>query len=164
MRTTLLLVLAAVLAGTLAVVLTRPGEARAVGIATLHVEGLDVGRGQRAIVRLHNTSEHPADVYSVNYTVYAQQTLSDTPVALSQPGAGVGARLAPGQTLELDLGAIVDAYRAQQEVGPWDAPLRLVAFGTGGSFLAFGPGSVQVEALQTDGSATYAAPVRWITE
>ncbi len=161
MRTTLLLIALAVAAGAAALFATRAAPARALGTATLHVTGLDVGKGRRAIVRLYNTSTHASDVFAVHYTIYALDTLNGNPVALSRPGAGNGAQLIPGDTLELDLGAIVAAYRAERELGAWDAPIRFVAFGAGGNFERFGPETIAATALQTDGKATFAPAVTW---
>lgn len=159
----LLAVLAAATAAA-ALVAVRSEPAEAAGIATLHVTGLDIGKKESAIVRLHNTSTHASDVFSVHYTVFAHDTLFDNPVALSLPGAGNGAQLRAGDTLELDLGEIVAAYRARQGAGTWDAPIRFVAFGTGGNFERFGPETIVAEALQTRRGATYQANVHWVDE
>jgi hypothetical protein len=159
MRAALLTALVAAAAASAAVVMTRPGDARATGTATLHVTGLDIGKGEKAVIRLHNTT---SSSYLVHYTVFAHDTLNGNPVALSALGAGDGARLFGGDTLELDLGPIVTAYRAEQEAGEWDAPLRFVAFGSDGlSGERFGPETIVAEALQTRGKATYRADVTW---
>ena len=163
MRNAIVLMLLAAAAAAGALVVVRPDAARAEGTATLHVTGLDIGRGESAIVRLHNTSTH-SDSFSVHYTVYAHDTLFDNPVALSLPGAGNGAILRAGDTIELDLGEIVAAYRLQQGAGAWDAPLRFVAFGTGGNTERFGPETIVAEALQSRGGATYPANVTWVDD
>lgn len=152
-------VLLALAAAVAAVVLVPSSEpARAAGTATLHVTGLDIGKGERALVRLHNAGKSS---FVVSYTVFAHDTLNDNPVALSALGAGDGARIFAGDTLELDLGPIVDAYRAQQEVGPWDAAIRFVAFGTSAGDERFGPETIVAEALQVRGRAAFPAVVTW---
>jgi len=135
-------------------------QARADGDTTLYISGLDIGPKKQVIVRLRNTSTHASDVLSVHYTVRDPSA----GVPLSQPGAGNGAQLRPGDTLELDLGAIVNAFRAEREVSGWNGPVHFVAFGTGGNFGDFGPETVQVEAVQTVGRARFTAAVEWIED
>ena len=131
-------------------------DARAADSTTLYISGLDIGPGRKAIVRLHNTSTHASDVFSVNYTV------RDPSIGHPLSQLGIGAQLRPGDTLELDLGAIVDAYRATLEVSGWDGPVQFVAFGEGGNFAEFNAETVQVEALQTIKRAKFAAHVEWV--
>ena len=131
-------------------------QARADSNDTLYISGLDIGRGRKAIVRLRNTSTHLSDVLTVNYTV------RDPSRGHPLSKIGIGAQLRPGDTLELDLGAIGDAHRASLEISGWDGPVQLVAFGDGGHFGDFGPETVQVEAIQTIKRAKFAANVEWI--
>ena len=168
MRSAHALLLLAAVTSVAAVALTAPsagslfgfGEARAEDESTLYISGLDIGPGKKAIVRLRNTSTRAADTLTVHYTV------RDPSIGhpLSALGAGIGARLAAGDTLELDLGEIVDAHRATQEVGGWDGPVQFVAFGTGGQFGDFGPETVQVEAVQKVKRAQFTLPVEWIED
>lgn len=161
MRPASLLALLAAVATAAALWFARPAPVRAAETATLHVTGLDVGPRERAVVRLYNSSRQ---AFAVHYTVFALDTLYESPVALSLPGAGVGAQLLPGDTLELDLGEIVTAYRAQQGASAWDAPIRFVAFGTTSGAERFGPETILAEALQTEGGATYRPAVTWTDE
>ena len=125
--------------------------------ATVYVSGIEIGRKDRALVRFHNASTFAGDVYSVNYTVRH----TDAGQPLSFPGAGDGARLRPGETIELDLGPIVNTYRAGLELGEFDGPVQLVAFGSGGIMNEFGPDTVIVQAIQKDGGASFAPLVEW---
>ena len=124
--------------------------------ATAYVSGLRIGKRAQAIVRLHNASRHPGDTYSVHYTVRH----TEAGQSLSLPGAGDGARLSPGQTIELDLETIVNQYRATFGVGGFDGPVQFVAFGTGG-VNPFGAETVSVEAVQVEGAAKFEPLVEW---
>jgi hypothetical protein len=110
-------------------------------------------------VRLTNTSPNAADVFSVHYTIRD----AAGGVALSQTGAGLGAQLAPGKTLELDLGRIVANYRATFEVGPYTGPVRFDAFGDDGIFTEFAPDTIHVEVEQREGAVVRDAAVDWLT-
>lgn len=150
----LLLGSAAVLAFTL-----RPARAQTPLLLT--ISGLEIaGAKPVCLVRLTNTSPHAADVFSVHYTV------RDTSqgFALSQPAAGQGAQLAPGKTLELDLGKIVAGYRAGFDVGPFTGPVQFVAFGEDGFFREFAPDTIHVEVEQTEGAVVRDAAVQWFVQ
>lgn len=125
---------------------------------TLYVTGLHIGGKTRAVVRLTNTSPNAADAFALHYTVQA----ANAGESLSLPGAGVsGAPIYNGHTLELDLGAIVNAYRASRDAGPFTGPVRLVAFADDGAYLPFGPETVHVTAVQTEGAARFEPLVQW---
>jgi len=166
MRLAHVLLLLAATTAVIATAFTVPSVGRLLGVEharadsndTLYISGLEIGRGRKAIVRLRNTSTHLSDVLTVNYTV------RDPSIGHPLSQIGIGAQLLAGQTLELDLGAIVNAYRASLEVSGWDGPVQFVAFGDGGHFGDFGPETVQVEALQTVKRATFAAHVEWIED
>ncbi len=151
LRLPLCLALAAV-AGL--VTLTLHGQAQE-ETATLYVSGLTVGKKQTALVRIHNASPSAADIISVEYRIRhtdAGQTLFLAPA---------GAPVRSGETLELDLGAIVNAHRASIDLGEFEGPVQFVAFGTGGVFRSFGPETMVVEAQQKEGRATFAPVVEW---
>jgi hypothetical protein len=126
---------------------------------TLYVSGLHIGgKSARAVVRLVNTSTHLSDQYRVRYTVQA----TGAGEALSLPGAGPdGAVLGAGRVLELDLGAIVNRYRATIGVGPYSGPVRFVAFGDRGAYSNFGPATVHASVVQTEGAARFEPLVEW---
>lgn len=134
--------------------LAHRGEAQE-ETATLYVSGIVIGKRNTALVRLHNASPSVGDVFTVEYRVRhtdGGQTLYAVPA---------GAPLRPGQTLELDLGAIVNDFRAGQELPDFEGPVQFVAFGTGGVFRSFGPDSVVAEALQEQRRARFAPLVEW---
>lgn len=152
----LLLVLGAAAA---AVVAARPAARAQEAPWTLYVSGLRIGGKSRAVVRVRNTSGRSLDFYALHYTVRDVDG-----VALSRVGAGPsGAALRAGHTLDLDLGEIVDRYRAEFGVGPFSGPVQFVAYSEDGPAATrpFGPDVVQVEAVQTEGRATYTAVVEW---
>ncbi len=150
----LLLVAAAAAAGAWLAV--RPSRAQTQ--ATLYVSGLAIKAAKPVcIVRLTNVSPDAADVFLVHYTV--RDTSAGIP--LSAPGAGTGAPLLPGHTLELNLGNIVALYRAGFEVGPYTGPVQFVAYGEGGFSHEFGPGTIHVEVRQTEGAAIHDAAIQW---
>ena len=125
----------------------------------LYVSGLEIdGSRPTAIVRLTNGSDHASDTMSVHYTI--RGPAAGAPMSL--PGAGpIGASLRPGRTLELDLGAIVTAYRKSLGLGPYTGPVQFVASAEGGIFRKFGPDVVAVDATQISGRARYQALVEW---
>jgi hypothetical protein len=71
----------------------------------------------------------------------------------------------------IDVGARVAAFRASQGVGPYRGPVQVVIRGTscadtetcpeGFVPQPFGPDVIQVDARQTEGSATYDAAWTW---
>lgn len=113
-----------------------------------------------ARVRFTNTSPDLADVFSIHYTIRD----TSAGIALSEPAAGDGAQLIPGHVLELDLGRIVAQYRASLGGGPYTGTVQLVAFAEGGFTREFGPDTIHVEAVQTEGAAVYDGVVAWITQ
>ncbi len=153
--------LAAVVGGVAATTpVFRPPRALAATSETLYVSGLEIGKGRRALVRLRNVAASGGDVYSVHYTV--RDPAGGVPISL--PGAGDGARLAPGETLQLDLGPLVDAYRAERGLGPYEGPVQFVAFGTAGAIEAFGRETIVPEGIQSIGKATYEVAAEWVPE
>jgi hypothetical protein len=135
----------------------RPSRAQTSSV--LHVSGMALaGSKPVAIVRLTNASPNPADIFSVHYTV--RDVSAGIP--LSHPGAGIGAELRPGRSIELDLGKIVTQYRAGVDVGPFTGPIQFVAYGEGGSLREFGPDTIHVEVRQVEGSAVRDAAVEWL--
>ena len=129
---------------------------------SLLVSGMKVaGKRRIAIVRLTNTSPDAADVFYVHYTIRDGLTGA----AVSLPGAGLGAQLSPGKTVELDLGAIVTQYRLSNDVtSTYSGDVQFVAFGEGGFYRSFGPGVVHVEVEQHEGRAIHDAAVQWVSQ
>ena len=158
MRVALLLILSALLSVGAAVGLRARQAAAQEEVWTLYVSGMSVGGKSRALLRLTNVApEGGGDLYFVHYTVRATNGAH-----ISRLGAGpVGAQLLPGQTLELDLGLIVDQYRASLGMSGFVGPVQLVAFGEGGATDVFSPRTVKVEAVQQEGQAQFPAVVKW---
>jgi hypothetical protein len=129
---------------------------------TLYVSGMKVaGKKRIAIMRLTNTSPDAADVFYVHYTI--RDALSGN--AVSMPGAGLGAQLSPGKTIELDLGAIITQWRLANEVTSlYSGDVQVVAFGEGGFYRSFGPDVVHVEIEQHEGRAIHDAAVQWVSQ
>lgn len=125
---------------------------------TVYVSGLRIdGKKSRVIVRFTNTSPNLADTYKVHYTVEAPD---GNPLTLL--GAGIdGAPLVGRRSLELDLGAIVADYRRSVGVGPYAGPVRLVVSGEPGAYTMFGPETVHVAVVQTEGAARFEPLVEW---
>jgi len=155
----LIVVALALAAGGLFVAL-RP--ARAEQRRTLYVSGLKVlGKKRVSIVRLTNTSDQAADSFLVHYTI--RDAATGDPV--SQPGAGLGAQILPGRTLELDLGAIIAQYRLSFDVtSPYSGAVQFVAYGEGGFYHTFGPDVIHVEIEQHEGSAIHDGAAAWFDE
>lgn len=150
----LLLVAAALGAGIWALVPARAQEAA----ATLWITGLRIdGTRARALIRLTNTGKAGIDVHSVHYTV--QATNAGEPLSAVAAGPS-GAFLGSGDTLDLDLGAIVTAYRKSLGVPGFSGPVRFVAFADSAG-QPFGPDVIQVSAVQTEGTLRYEPLVEW---
>lgn len=125
--------------------------------AALFISGMRIGGGSRAVVRLRNVAPG-STVYFVHYTIRA----TDAGQPLSLPAAGPqGAPLIAGDTLELDLGGIVNAYRRSLGAGSYSGTVQFVAFAEGGGGHPFGPETVAVDATQAEGSARFQANVAW---
>jgi hypothetical protein len=151
---------AAVLVGAGAALLRGPAPARAQeAAATVYVSGLRVdGTRARAVVRLTNASPNLADVFALHYTIQAGHAGEP----LSLPGAGFsGAPLAAGKTLEIDLGEVVTAYRASFGLTPYRGTVRFVAWAEDGAYSAFGPETVHVTAVMSEGKARFEPLVEW---
>lgn len=152
-----LLALALALLALLGSAACSPGEAQEAP-ATLYVSGMRIGGRSRAVVRLRNCAPSSSGLFYVHYTVRA----TEAGQALSLPAAGPqGAALIAGRTLELDLGAIVNAYRKSLGVGPYEGTVQFVAYGEGGTNADFGPDTVHVDASQAEGAARFQAAVEW---
>ncbi len=156
-----LAVVAAVL--TLAAVLFatfRPVHADAAKL--LYVSGLRVAAGKPVcIVRLTNTSPDAADVFYVHYTIHD----AATGTGVSAYGAGAGAQLSPGKTLQLDLGAIITQYRLSMDVtSTYSGAVQFTAYGEGGFFRSFGPDVIHVEVEQHEGAAIHDGAVQWLSQ
>jgi hypothetical protein len=147
--------LAAVLVATL-----RPVHADAA--QALYISGLKVaGDKPVSIVRLTNTSTYAADVFHVHYTIHD----AAGGVAVSSPGAGDGAELRAGHTLELDLGAIITQYRLSYDITtPYSGDVQFTAYGDAGYFSSFNSGVIHVEVEQHDGAAIHDAAVQWFSQ
>ncbi len=138
-----------------------PRPVRADGGTVLYVSGMRIAAAKPiAFVRLTNTSPNAADVFSVHYTI--RDTLSGA--SLSTPGAGLGAQLAPGHVLELDLGKIVALYRQSLEASTFTGPVEFVAFGEGGAFRSFASDTIQVETEQHEGAAVHEGVAQWFSQ
>lgn len=149
-----LLALAAAAAGTWAL---RPARAQEAA-RTLWITGLRIdGTKSRALVRLTNAGTTGADVFAVHYTVQAVNAGEPLSTVAAGP---TGAYLGRGDTLDLDLGAIVAAYRKSLGVPGFAGPVRFVAFADAGG-RPFGPDVIQVSAVQTEGTARWEPPVEW---
>jgi hypothetical protein len=151
------LVLAA-LAGALAWFL---GPARGATETLVYVSGLKVeGEKPVCFVRLTNTSPNAADIFLVHYTIRE----TSRGIAISEPGAGIGAQLVPGKSLTIDLGKVVTAYRRAHEVGPYTGTVQFVAFAEGGAFRTFSPDTIHVESTQIEGASTRDGVVQWFNQ
>ena len=140
---------------------TRFVPVRGAAPMLLYVSGMRIdGVKPVAHVRLTNTSTAPSDVYSVHYTI--RETGAGIPI--SDPGAGLGAQLLPGRTLDLDLGAIVTQYRAARGAGPYSGTVQFVAFAEGGLAHDFGPQVIHVECTQSEGAALYDGVAQWTSQ
>jgi hypothetical protein len=156
-----LAVVAAVL--TLAAVLFatfRPVHADASKL--LYVSGLRVAANKPVcIVRLTNTSPDAADVFYVHYTIH--DAVAGAPVSAS--GAGLGAQLSPGKTVQLDLGAIITQYRLSLDVtSTYSGAVQFTAYGDGGFYRSFGPDVIHVEVEQHEGAAIHDGAVQWLSQ
>ena len=148
---------ALILAAALLGVLAWTGRAQDANPYTLYVSGMSIGKSRTAIVRVTNGSPVRGDAQRIFFTV--RNTVNGAPLTL--PGAGDGAQLFPGDTLELDLGRLVAAYRAQTGLPSFEGTVQFVAFGSGGPIHPFGPRYTAVQAIQTERKAVYAANVEW---
>jgi hypothetical protein len=135
---------------------------RADAAQALYISGLRVAAKQRvSIVRLTNASPDAPDVFYVHYTI--KDAATGLPV--SRPGAGDGAELRPGRTLELDLGAIITQYRLSLGVeSTYSNPVQFTAYGEGGYFHSFGSGVIHVEVEQHEGAAIHDGAVQWLNQ
>ena len=134
--------------------------ARAQSAQILYVSGLRIdGSKPIAKVRLTNTSPNAADAFNVHYTIRE----TGAGIALSEVGAGLGAQLLPGHSLELDLGKIVALWRAAHDVGPYKGDVQFIAVAEGGYFREFGPDTIHVAATQVEGRALRDAVEHWVT-
>lgn len=145
-------------AGTALLPGTRPAGAQEAA-ATVYVTGIRIdGTRANAVVRLTNTSPNLADVFAVHYTIQAGHAAEP----LSLPGAGAGgAPLAAGKTLEVDVGAVVTAYRRSFGLGPYRGTVRFVAWAEDGAYLPFGPQTVHATAVMREGKARFEPLVEW---
>ena len=76
-----------------------------------------------------------------------------------------------GRSLTIGVAATVNTFRASLEMGPYSGPVLLVVRGTscadtdtcpiGATPQPFGPAVIHVEAVQSEGAATYDAAVQW---
>ena len=133
---------------------------------TLFVSGLHLGaKSPVALVTLSNTSRASADFYTLSYQVYhADGRRAADPVNLTTP-------LLSGRAITIDVAGGVNTFRAGLELGPFAGPVLLVVRGTscadtgtcpvGAVPRPFGPQVIHVEAVQSEGSATYDAAVHW---
>lgn len=156
-RARALLVAAALLAVGVGVWALRPARAQE-AVKTLWITGLRIdGARARALVRLTNTGSSGLDVHAVHYTV--QATNGGEPLSAVAAGP-TGAFLGAGDTLDLDLGAIVTAYRKSLGVPGFSGPVRFVAFADSPG-RPFGPDAIQVSAVQTAGTTRWEPLVEW---
>lgn len=130
--------------------LREPGPAQAQEQRAVFVSGLQAGRGNLPIVRIHSVAESFADTYQVLWFVR-----DPTSGALVNP-TNTPRSLFPGRVIELDLNATVALVNPD-----YRGPIQFVASATGGTFHAFGPETVRVEAVQKEGKAVWRPVVRW---
>jgi len=157
-----LLAFSLVLAAVAAVLAATLSTVHADDAQFLNISGLRVAANKPvSIVRLTNASPNAADVFYVHYTVHD----AATGVAVSRPGAGDGAQLRPGRTLELNLGAVITQYRLANDVtSTYSGAVQFTAYGEGGVFKAFNSGVIHVEVEQHEGGAIHDGAVQWLSQ
>ena len=125
----------------------------------LYISGLRIGKGHEAILRLTNLSQHAEDQYAVNFSVL--ETSAGRQVNSFTNNTRF---LFRGDTLQLDIAAIVKAHQAslgENGNAKFKGPVQVVLSATGGQFAAFGPGVIAVQAFTKEGQARYQTSIRW---
>jgi len=162
------LVLAAIAAAALSAAVAvgvRPAGAT-LGPSVLYISGLHVdGDKPSALITLTNTSSATADFYTLTYAALHEDG------SAAAPPTEVFNALLRGRSVTIDLGARISAFRESQGVGPFHGPVQVIVRGTSCSDTGtcpvgvvpqpFGPGVIQVETRQTEGSASYDAAWTW---
>jgi hypothetical protein len=143
------------------------GPARALpGPSVLYVSGLHVEKDKStSLITLTNTSTSTADFYSITYALlHADGRAAAPPTEFLTP-------LLRGRSVTIDVTQRVALFRESQGVSPFTGPIQVVVRGTscadtgtcpvGVEPQPFGPGVIQVDARQTEGSVTYDASWSW---
>ena len=165
MRALLLITVAAASLGAAVAVSVRPAAAVS-GPSVLYISGLHVdGDKPSAFITLMNSSTETSDFYSITYALLHEDGRA------AAPPTEVMTTLLRGRSVTIDIATRIAAYRESQEVGPFHGPIQVVIRGTscedtgtcpvGVVPQPFGPGVIQVETRQTEGSANYDAAWVW---
>ena len=154
-RRTLLSLAGLALAGVAVAAALSGHRATADENSVLYISGLRVGKGNSGVVRLHNTTA--TEQINVRYSVFdPENKVRISPFRALTEGLFINA----GDTFELDIGAIVRIGLAETGNNPnFKGQVSFIA--NGGFTPAFGPDKLHVEAIQTEGKATYPVVVRW---
>lgn len=145
--------------GAVLVFLSRPA-AGAAEAGALFVSGMQIGAGNRALLRLTNVSPNRGDLYDVRISVFeptaGRQINSPTDNLFS---------LFVDDSHEFDIGAIVQQHQASLgDAGNtrYRGPVEVIVSGSAGAVNPFGPDTISATAVQTERRATYATHLRWI--
>jgi hypothetical protein len=134
--------------------------------AVLYVSGLHIdGSNATTFVDLSNRSQSPDDYYALSVQfLHADGHRAADPLDLATP-------LTAGQSVTINVGGIVSAYRASHDIAPFKGPVQLVIYGStcvdlgtcgsGATPRPFGPDVIHVAAVQTEGTVTYDGVVQW---
>lgn len=164
-RTVLFATIAAAALGSAVAFTVRPARALP-GPSVLYVSGMHVdGDKPGATVTLTNTSTASVDFYTITVALlHADGRAAAPPAEFRDP-------LIRRHSLEIDVGSLVAAYRRTQQVSPFKGPIQVIVRGTSCTDTAtcpvgvepqpFGPGVIQVDARQTEGSVSYDAVWSW---
>ena len=165
MRALVLATVAAASLGAAVAVGVRPAGAIP-GPSVLYVSGLHVdGDKPSAFITLTNSSTETSDFYSITYALLHEDGRA------AAPPTEVLTTLLRGRSVTIDIATRIAAYRETQGVGPFRGPVQVVVRGTSCTDTGtcpegvvpqpFGPGVIQVETRQTEGSANYDAAWAW---
>jgi hypothetical protein len=165
-RTLLAAAVAALLAGAAVARLgTSPlraeGEQPALYVSGLHIDG----DKPTALIDLANRSESADDYYAISVLFFH----TDGRRAAEQ--LDLQSPLTKGKTVTINVGGIVAAYRAANEIGPFKGPVQVVIYGytcvdldtciNPSTPRPFGPDVIHVTASQKEGPVSYDAAIEW---
>jgi hypothetical protein len=158
--------IAAAAAGSVAARVFTP-TARAYTIpAAAYVSGLHVdGSKPTTLIDIANRSESPDDYYAISVLFFhADGNRAADQLDLAVP-------LTAGQNVTVDVGGLVSAYRAANDIAPFQGPVQVVIYGYTCVDLGtcpatatprpFGPDVIDVSPVQAEGAAIYDAQVQW---
>jgi hypothetical protein len=158
--------IAAAAAGVAAARLGTPAVRADTVPGALYVSGLRVdGDKPTAFIDISNRSDSPDDYYAISVLFFH----ADGHRAADQ--LDIASPLTSGKSITINVGGIVSAYRASNEIAPFKGPVQVVIYGYTCTDLGtcqsaavarpFGPEVIYASAVQTEGRVTYDGVVQW---